>query len=199
MEFFSADHHFEHENIIEYCDRPFDDVEEMNRHLVVRHNEMVDPEDTVYHLGDVAFGSQPRQWLSQLNGNIVLIGGNHDRNDGQYWGKVVEAYESDAHIMEVGEHTIFLVHDPGQVAPLGPMEKPDDAMVVCGHVHADWKFLPNKLNVGVDCWHFRPVPVGKVIDYCDENRSRREYNNSNRGFHDAMKEAIERREQLGLS
>ncbi|MEZ3118084.1 hypothetical protein RYH80_19385 [Halobaculum sp. MBLA0147] len=53
-----SDHHFGHANIIDYCDRPFTSVGEMNTVLTDRHFETVDPEDTVIHLGDIAMDMQ---------------------------------------------------------------------------------------------------------------------------------------------
>ena len=53
---FTSDPHFGHANIIRFCDRPFDDVQAMNDALVHRWNAVVQPEDTVYVLGDVALG-----------------------------------------------------------------------------------------------------------------------------------------------
>ena len=53
--FIIADTHFFHENIIDYCDRPFKDWQEMNAVMIERWNEVVTPEDEVYHLGDCIF------------------------------------------------------------------------------------------------------------------------------------------------
>ena len=50
----TSDLHFGHENIIRYCDRPFADVDAMNRALVDRWNEVVGDDDVVWVLGDFA-------------------------------------------------------------------------------------------------------------------------------------------------
>lgn len=80
MKFAIADTHFGHKNIIKYCNRPFDTVEEMDDYMINRWNKVVDEEDTVYHLGDFALTNTKRQIeiFNQLNGNIKLIRGNHD-------------------------------------------------------------------------------------------------------------------------
>lgn len=76
--FLTSDHHFNHANIIEYANRPFGSVEEMNRELVRRWNETVSDGDVVYHLGDLSQTSH-EHWLRELNGSLILIRGNHDR------------------------------------------------------------------------------------------------------------------------
>ena len=52
MVYFTGDEHYGHRNVIKYCNRPFQDVDEMDREIIKRHNEVVGDDDTVYHLGD---------------------------------------------------------------------------------------------------------------------------------------------------
>lgn len=76
----TSDTHFCHENIIDYEDRPFEDVEEMNESLIKSWNQVVREHDLVLHLGDVFFCSTDKQFeiMDRLNGDIMLIRGNHD-------------------------------------------------------------------------------------------------------------------------
>ena len=77
--FFISDLHFSHANIINLANRPFKDVLEMNKTLIENWNNTVSKSDTVFILGDFCFG-QASVWeklLRQLNGNKVLILGNH--------------------------------------------------------------------------------------------------------------------------
>ena len=78
---FTSDTHFGHARIIELCNRPFKDVSHMNEMIIKWWNELVAPDDTVYHLGDVALGPimDSLSCISRLNGEIVLVEGNHDR------------------------------------------------------------------------------------------------------------------------
>jgi hypothetical protein len=71
--FFTADHHFNHKRIIEYSSRPFKDVDEMNEVLIRKWNEKIKPKDTVYHLGDFAFGNPGNKImiLNRLKRRIV--------------------------------------------------------------------------------------------------------------------------------
>ena len=73
--FYTADSHYNHFNIIEYCKRPFTTAEEMNETLIARWNEVVTPDDEVRHLGDFGFGSMSSLMniRERLNGRIYLI------------------------------------------------------------------------------------------------------------------------------
>lgn len=79
--FVVSDLHFDHANIIRYCNRPFGSVNEMNRAMIRNWNGVVDKDSTVYYLGDMAYGRGNRTidyWLSRLNGKVRFIRGNHD-------------------------------------------------------------------------------------------------------------------------
>ena len=78
---FTADHHFGHERILELAGRPFSTVDEMNRTMIERHNDLVGDDDIVWILGDVAMGhiAETMPLVGQLRGHKYLIAGNHDR------------------------------------------------------------------------------------------------------------------------
>ena len=59
MLYFTSDHHFWHTNIIQYCNRPFVSIEEMNEVLIQNWNDLVLPEDEVYYLGDFSMAARP--------------------------------------------------------------------------------------------------------------------------------------------
>ena len=80
MIFFTSDLHFGHEHIIQFNHRPFRNVTEMNRQLISNYNAVVQPEDTVYLLGDLSFQisvEKANALIAQLNGKKHLILGNH--------------------------------------------------------------------------------------------------------------------------
>lgn len=134
---------------------------EMNESLVESWNAVVAPEDTVKHLGDFYFdngdGRDAVYWERQLNGKIVHIKGNHDRNK-KIKGMIMSA------TMKIAGHEFLLQHRP----PQRKEEVPDfcDA-VLCGHVHEKWshKWVDGILvvNVGVDVRNFRPMGIDEVI------------------------------------
>lgn len=80
--FFTSDLHFGHENVIRFDNRPFASVEEMDAELVRRWNAKVGKGDLVYVLGDLIWKSRngdAHNLIRSLNGQIILIKGNHDR------------------------------------------------------------------------------------------------------------------------
>lgn len=190
MLFFTADHHFYHANIIRYCKRPFQSVEEMNDEMFKRWNEFVSPSDTVYYLGDFSLARRPVElFLPRLNGEKHLIMGNHDLCHPLHKKRAeryVEVYMSlgfksltlDASI-EIAGRNVYLNHMPYQNAehieyenlettkgatPRYNQFRPiDDGRVLLhGHVHEKWKINKNMINVGVDVWNFYPVPVTEI-------------------------------------
>lgn len=78
---FSSDHHFGHSNIIAFSSRSYDSVQEMNEKLILKWNETVMPSDLVYYLGDLCMGKlkETLPLIKRLQGEIILIPGNHDR------------------------------------------------------------------------------------------------------------------------
>lgn len=82
--FFCSDHHFGHSNILKFTRnggtplRVFEDVDHMNEYMVMQHNRVVSPNDKVYMLGDLAMHKKYLPIIHRMNGEKVLIRGNHD-------------------------------------------------------------------------------------------------------------------------
>ena len=83
--FLTSDTHFGHAGVCRFLRndgvtklRPWDTPEEMDEEMVKRWNERVRPKDKVYHLGDVVINRRALDIMSRLNGDKVLIRGNHD-------------------------------------------------------------------------------------------------------------------------
>lgn len=158
--FVVSDHHFDHENIIGYCDRPFDTKSEMNRHMIDQWNEVVDDDDVVIHVGDVAFGggSNTAQWfLDQLNGNKVVLLGNHD-----------DSITPDSFSYPVFESTVYQHHGFRFWCTHRPDEVPDywTEWIIHGHVHNDEPLIDyqnNKLNVSVENVGYTPIPLDQLV------------------------------------
>lgn len=184
MDFFTSDTHFGHSNIIGYCNRPFTSVEQMNQEMVERWNRVVMPEDTVYHLGDMAMGPKAKwqyyRWA--LRGRIVYILGNHDV---QYREKfeqllvmpqdvVLESYRyySDQYGMIDLAH-IPVEGDARRGYERAGMDRSSPADYhLCGHVHDAWVRHGQCINVGVDVWDFTPQPLDVIIAGSEDNEKR---------------------------
>lgn len=82
--FLVSDTHFGHLGVCKFLRedgsklRPWTDPNEMDEEMIKRWNETVKPNDKVYHLGDVVINRKALNTLSRLNGDKVLIRGNHD-------------------------------------------------------------------------------------------------------------------------
>jgi calcineurin-like phosphoesterase family protein len=82
--FLVSDTHFGHLGVCKFTRndgtklRPWDSPEEMDEEMVKRWNETVRPTDKVYHLGDVVINRKALSIMHRLNGDKVLIKGNHD-------------------------------------------------------------------------------------------------------------------------
>lgn len=81
MNFYIADTHFGHFNIIRYDNRPFDSIDNMDEVMIDRWNDVVGDNDTVYILGDFSWHKEHETLsiLDRLTGRKVLINGNHDK------------------------------------------------------------------------------------------------------------------------
>lgn len=175
MIYFTADHHFNHTNIIKFCNRPFATVEEMNTTMIARWNEVVKHDDTVYHLGDFTLEGPvvAEQFFAALNGHIGVIPGGHDvrwlADSEQYYsnGYMVDPVEIlpplvSLEFPELGKggrpHVIVLCHYAMRVWD----RSHHGAWHLYGHSHGNLPVEGLSFDVGVDCHDFRPISLGEV-------------------------------------
>ena len=139
--------------------RPFASAEEMNEVMISRWNERVKPTDKVYHLGDVVINRRFLHVLGRLNGDKVLIKGNHDifkLEDYTQYFRDIRGY----HVMNGCIFSHVPVH-PDSLERFG--------CNIHGHLHANrvmWedpfdgfesKLDPRYFNVSVECIDFAPI------------------------------------------
>lgn len=169
--YFTSDTHFNHNKIIEYCHRPFNDVEEMNEVIIANWNRVVQPEDHVFHLGDFAMGGVD-EWnaiLDRLSGKIHLILGNHDLRTISQSCPVRFEEVCMQKIIMVGKHQIIMNHYP--LLCFSGAEK--KTWQFFGHVHTSKNntgsdagrlqmLHPSQYDVGVDNNDFTPVSFAKI-------------------------------------
>jgi len=155
MEFFTADHHFNHANIIKFCSRPFDDVLEMNEILIKNWNKVVKPKDTVYHLGDLGFG-EFRYILERLNGKIILIRGSHDKSALAYQD-IIDCSHNLLEINIEGQ-PIVLCHYCFRIWARSHY----NSWHLYGHSHGRLEPIGKSWDVGVDNNNFTPLSFTQI-------------------------------------
>ena len=171
---FTSDTHFFHENIIRFCGRPFNDVEEMNEALIKNWNEAIPEDGVVFHLGDFAHASLS-QWegvLRRLNGTIHMIIGNHDESVFKHRGRALFATIREQRMIEVGGQKILLNHYPF----LSYAGAYNNVWQLFGHVHSGPRShtgldLPRlktlftfQYDVGVDNNEYRPISFSQLCE-----------------------------------
>lgn len=183
---FTSDHHFGHRNIIDYCDRPFDSVEEMTEVMIERWNSRVGTGDIVYYGGDFSMGARRGVdlgvILERLNGVKVLMPGNHDecfkmRKKWEKWAgvyilsgfdSIIESFWADIELQGVPfrlSHFPYGEEDSSEVARFVECRPPDDGgWLICGHIHEKWKIKDRMINMGVDVWDFYPVSEEEILE-----------------------------------
>lgn len=151
--FFSSDLHFFHKNIQSFCPntRLGSTVEEMNELLIGRHNSVVRPQDIVYLLGDISFGTaeETKTVVQRLNGKKHLIYGNHDmviRRD----ATIQELFESvqDYKRVKIGKKQVMMSHFPMRSWEM----RGHGSYHLYGHMHGKLETEPYGLSmdVGID-------------------------------------------------
>lgn len=171
--FLVSDTHFGHHGVCKFTKedgsklRPWTDPDEMDEEMVKRWNETVRPNDKVYHLGDVVINRKALKTLSRLNGDKVLIKGNHDifrMEDYTPYFRDIRGY----HVM----NNMILSH-----IPVHPTSKGRFAANIHGHLHYH-KVMTTDGN-SVDPWYhcvcveqtdFKPILFEHVLKRMEQER-----------------------------
>lgn len=179
MIFFTGDHHFFHRNIIEYCNRPFQYLNEMDGTMIVNWNKIIKHNDNVYHLGDFTLAGEEKakEFFSGLNGHIRILSNpwHHDRR----WLKdrvncMLDWTSASGHQIQILPPMFVLT-----MPKLGDGKHPK-AIVLChyplakwdrkhygswhlyGHSHGQFDNGGLSMDVGVDANNFYPVSLEEV-------------------------------------
>jgi calcineurin-like phosphoesterase family protein len=130
-----SDLHFGHENIITFDNRPFVNANQMEEKLISNWNSVVLNEDTTYILGDFCWGKED-EWkriLKLLNGNKVLILGNHDlKSMSAELKRMFQDIKDYKEITDSGNHVI-MSHYP---ILFYKSAYNANCFMLCGHVHS---------------------------------------------------------------
>ncbi len=172
-DFFISDPHFGHANVIGYSNRPFADVDEMDRELVARYQAVVQPHHTVLWLGDCFFCRPERaaEILAALPGRKILCRGNHDRSAAAM-SRMGFDLVVDSVTLHIAGHTVRACHFPYKGTSTAEVA-PDDAehpwptprhgeVLLHGHTHSPHRRRDRQIHLGVDAWDYRPVALREV-------------------------------------
>ena len=192
--FLVSDTHFGHQGVCKFMRndgvtklRPWDTAEEMDEAMVKAWNERVRPNDKIYHCGDVVINRRALSIMDRLNGDKVLIRGNHDIfRDDEYrkYFRELRAY----HVM----NGLILSHIPVHEASLGRF-----GCSIHGHLHANRvmkargvdartgdilysdEIDPRYYNVSVEQTDFAPILFEDVLKKIKEQGGQVGFKNGN--------------------
>ena len=142
--------------------RPYNSVEEMTEDLIVKWNETVKPEDTVYHLGD--FGLY--KYRKFLNGKIVLICGNYEDSisDEELYKYGFDEVHRGTYSIKYNDIIITMQHEPYKIRDKRHLNK-SGVINLFGHLHKLCLAKEYGVNVGVDLHNFKPIDIDTVMFY----------------------------------
>lgn len=161
-----SDQHFDHAGVCRFTRddgsplRPWDDPDLMNQSLIENYNSLVKPEDKCYFLGDIAINRRGLVHLEKLNGDKILIKGNHDIFRLDEYTK----YFRDIRAYHVVNNIIF------SHIPIHNDSKGRFKANVHGHLHANFitdingNIDPWYINVCVENTNYRPIPMEEIYE-----------------------------------
>jgi len=166
--FLISDTHFNHGNIIRYCNRPFTTVEKMNQTIINKWNSTVTNDDTVYFMGDLTLEEDRLDyWLGKLNGKIKFIRGNHDK------GPITKATElPEKYPLVYKGHKFLLTHDPDRPANW-------DGWLIHGDKHnnslENYPFMNHEektINICSELVGYAPISIDTIILNLSKNEQK---------------------------
>ena len=152
--FFISDLHLGHENIIKYENRPFGDCEYMKNEIVKRWNNAVSKHDMVFVLGDVAFGKENLDAISDLNGRKILVIGNHDTFSPKIY--IDAGFESVSEWPIILDDFYICSHAPIYLCNSMPYAN------IHGHIHGKQMVGGAYFNVSVEQINYTPINFDEI-------------------------------------
>lgn len=146
-----SDNHFNHRNIIKYCNRPFKCLKDMNDTMVRKWNRKVKKKDIVIHLGDFSYHGWESYFRRKLNGIIFIIIGNHDNT---------KTLDNAGFILIDNKLTLGNI-----IFTHRPMHKKDikkGFINIHGHIHNKDSY--NGINASVEKTNYAPIELNKLVN-----------------------------------
>lgn len=172
MIWFTSDLHLGHKAAIRMCNRPFEDVNEMNETIIANINNMIKKDDTLYILGDTAHRiskNSGNELIKMIQcKNIILIKGNHDKEWDETLFKEIRDFKEIQYQKGTEKYHISMMHYP-------MMEWPKSrygSIHLHGHSHNKKEYnlrMKNmgirRYDVGVDANDFKPVSIEDIVKF----------------------------------
>lgn len=157
MYYFTSDEHYFHKRIIEYSNRPFKDVEEMNETLIHNNNEVVTKNDVVVHGGDFGWLKtihDAEKIIKRLNGTHLFVRGSHDRWMNKFYHEIWQK--------RFGDKFIVVCHYAMLVWPRSHY----NSILLFGHSHGhlNSKIQGQCYDIGVDNNNFYPISEEQIFE-----------------------------------
>ena len=169
--FFTSDQHFRHSNIIKFCHRPFNAVDEQDKALIDNWNSVVTKDSNVFMLGDFIFTAHiptVQHYLRRLKGRIWWVMGNHDyqsKLNRKEIADVVDGRQFDVIRTNINGTQFTMCHFP-------MMFWDRNSIMLYGHMHGGEKSTasekvpphPKMYDVGVDNNNYFPISYYDLME-----------------------------------
>lgn len=182
--FFTSDQHFNHGNIISFCNRPYSDIQEMNNALIENWNRVVPQDAVVFSIGDLTFSMDKfsiKNIFSKLNGSMFyFLPGNHDKS--KFFVNLPDNFKivSDIVHLTITTNEVYYGQYVLSHYPLYTFQGIDRNVInLHGHIHSgknshagfDTKFKSNfHYDIGVDNNNYAPVSLKTINDIINSRK-----------------------------
>ena len=155
MYWFTADTHFGHAKILQYCNRPFDTIEEHDDEIIDRFNSMVSEDDIIVFAGDICWENNYREanrkYLQHINGTHIYLNGSHDHwlpsSTRRIWRKRIDG------------QLIVVCHFAMRLWESSHF----NTWHVYGHSHGHLPGQGKSFDIGVDSHNFYPWSWNEIV------------------------------------
>lgn len=163
----TSDLHFWHKKIMEFCpvSRPWSGLEEMHEKLIYEWNSKVKPDDIIFSLGDFSFKGKEatEEILSQLNGQKVMVMGNHCK---VFRNSIKKGTFG---ILDIVDYLELRIDGTKVCMSHFPMtswsQQGRGSVMFYGHTHGSFQGKGRTVDVGYDNWG-KILRIEEAIDYC---------------------------------
>ena len=180
MIFLTSDTHFGHDREFLWGPRGFTNFQEHDEAIIKNWNEVVGPDDIVYHLGDLMLGDNAYgiECVKRLNGHIKLIRGNHDTD--ARWKLYATLPNVEllgwAEVIKYNKYQFYLSHHPTLTSNLEKAPHLRMHLInLFGHTHQKKRFyedMPYMFHVGMDSNNCTPVLLDDAIEMMKEETAK---------------------------